>query len=224
MKSIMTITSACALLLAATACYGSQKKMFLIQNDTSLPVYVGLYLVGSGKVTNNTSKAFVLQPGQYATFAPQKAYLPGRMQHFIFSGSLDKLTHKVVKHKNDKYVFSGAITPDTMLYKITGDLENMKLETLANKPSGAKSETFYNLKKAFDEAEKERKELAQQKKAASSTTASRGKAPQLEQSSGEFLATAQQLNAETKRKADRSLWQTFKEDALGKKPASPYEI
>lgn len=194
MKSINKIISACALLVAVATCHGSQKEQLYVKNETSLPVYVGLYLVGSGnKVTNNTQKAFMIKQGEYATFARQSSKLPGRLQKFIFSSSLNKLAHSVVTNKADEYVFSGTVTPEVSSYKIIGDLERMKLENLdPSSKSGSKSITFYNLKKEVEASKKARKEVEKERKTTKGKANVRGE--KLEQ----LGATSQGLEAESK--------------------------
>ena len=152
-----------------------------VQNNSSVSVYVGLYMVGGGKVTNPKEKAFRLEPGAHATFAQQKALLSGisgRVPQFIFSTSLIDLAQYVVKNKRTNDVISRPITPDTWYYKITGNGKDIKLEdSNASEQLRLKSTYSYHLKNEYETAEKERQNQEQERKSAAST----GRGEKLEQ-------------------------------------------
>lgn len=193
-----------------------------IQNNSSVSVYVGFYIVGSGKVINQKEEAFKLEPGAHATFAQKKAMLPGisgRVPQFIFSTSLKDLAQYVATGKRTNTVISSPITPDTWYYQITGNSEDIKLEpSNASKQLRLKSTFSYNLKNEYEKAEKESKEQEKERKAAASTAVRGGTTQILEQSASEYLSTAQAVNAEAKRRSERTLGQTFREDVLRQNP------
>jgi hypothetical protein len=184
MKHTNTLLSL-ALLVTAISCQASSKKEeYIVRNSTGFPIYVGLYMTdGSGKVTDQSKKTFLIRPGEYATFPKQTSRMSSistRKQTFFFSAALDNLAQRVVKNSpGAEYVFSSNnITPDPSMYKIVGTIEALQLSPLGVEPRGARTTMSYNLKKAFEKNKKLRAQLEAEEKEqrAAAAAAKSGKA------------------------------------------------